>query len=102
MQAQEALEQLKADEKRAWTELLRAEQAQVAGMRLECAGAESSLRDAEHALTCQQVRGLAMTPWARRAGKGQYISSLAWSHSCSTNAACRHPEQRSCLLQDTE
>ncbi len=63
VQAQEALEQLKADEKQAWTELLRAEQAKVAGLRLECARAQSSLRDAEHALTCQQVRGLAMTPW---------------------------------------
>ena len=72
MQAQKALEQLKADEKQAWTRLLRAEQAKVAEMRLECAGAESSLRDAQHALTCQQVRGLAMTPWPRCAGmRGQ-------------------------------
>ena len=63
VQAQEVLEQLKADEKQAWTELLRAEQGKVAEMRLECARAQSSLRDAEHALACQQVRGLAMTPW---------------------------------------
>ena len=57
VQAQEALEQLKADEKQSWTELLRAEQARVPGLRLQCAGAESSLRDAQHALACQQVRG---------------------------------------------
>ena len=68
MQAQEALEQLRADEKQSWTELLRAEQAKVAGMRLECAGAESSLRKAEHTLACQQVRCLAILPLPRCAG----------------------------------
>ena len=59
MQAREALEQLKAAEKQTWMELLRAEQAKMAGLRLECARAESSLCDAEHALACQQVQCLA-------------------------------------------
>ena len=71
MQAREALEQLKVDEKQTWMELLRAEQAKVAGLRLEGARAESSLCDAEHALTCQQVWRLATTPRPRLPGVGK-------------------------------